>query len=312
MMIKTSIVLLLCAGGSEARRANMKKALEEGMEMEHQESGGVDDDIQMMSMMSGSVQATGLSKSGRLSQQMAPGVSRRPGAEGIQVFRASQKSALVSDKVAGSQRSLRAQVAFQTTLNFKSGGHELNDASQELMPLLMEEMETEMESLNKESNKCGRDSCKFLICTYVGTTASLDGSINPDLRTVNASGEGWGGRPVAELMTQRAESIQMSLATLQELDSDNIKVHADSVNYGDVTRFAAVILKVYGSKEPPCEAADMNPLTYQQGERLKDVVAEKAASVQASGRSGAGSQEDVEDSLAWLQPGDGSQTGFPM
>lgn len=320
-MIKTSIVLLLCAGGSEARRANVKKVLAEGSEVE-QNLGGPDDDIQMMSMMSGSVKATGLSKSGKLSQKMASGVSSRMGAEGIQVFRASAKSALVSNLQSKSRAhaSLREQVAFQTTLNFVSAGYQLDSPSEELIPLLMEEMETEMDSLNKEQGNCGRTSCKFLVCTYVGTTGQIDGTINEAVRTVDADGEKWAGRPVEELMTQRAGSIQSALTDLEEIDRDNIKIHPTSVNYGGVTRFAAVIMKVYGSREPPCEAADMNPLSAEKGARLAEVLSEKAASVKASGHggpsmsgfpSGLDSDEDESDSLDWLDPSGGSQTGFP-
>lgn len=298
-MVKTAFVIFVLAGSASAFRQNVQRVAEEVAEASRMGVDGIlqeVDNLQMMSMMAGSVQATGVNeRSGKMSQKLASGIlgyriQSRKGVEGIKVYRTSDKS------------QFRGQTSFQTILNFRSAAQDLDTASTALIPLLKEQIETEMELMNEEHKNCkygDRTSCKFVVCTYVGTTAELGGHHDPAALALGLVDAG-------ELMTGRAASILGSLQDLKDVDEDifgedNIEVDPVPVTYGGVTRFVAVMLKVYGSTRPPCEESDMNPLTADQGEQVEREAKRVLQRIAEEGPAG-GSQSggDSENDFLWL------------
>lgn len=234
---------------------------------------------QMMSQMAGSTKMLAVDRTtGNIVQELALDVSVVSQRPGISVIRAGEQSEQVKSlwKGGGEYHSLRGQTNFATTLKFVSGGSTLDRNSEALMPQLKVEIQKEIDDMNILHKFChssqfpDRKSCGFIICTYVGSSEKLENEIRKTNEDGSPYASAYAGKPTRELTTARGGTITTALESL----SSSATV-GPTIEYGGVNRFAAVILKVYGSAAPPCEEADMTPLSYAEGKALDKAAAAK-------------------------------------
>jgi len=170
----------------------------------------------------------------------------------IQVFRASPESDLIKEASGKpSQANIRQQSALQTTLSFEKRSGILDSASKLLLPVLIESIEAEIGLINEKQSYCessGLNSCNFVLCTYVGTTASLENKSLDQKR-------------VQDVMDLRVKFITEAFQHLKKEYPKSLDISMKSMTYFGVDRFAAVILKAYGKQKPEigevCEKGDL-------------------------------------------------------